>query len=115
MPAGNPYTRPANRSEREAMTRQSARNAAMKNIDRRSGENIEDVIQPLDEFHSNDTSLRKMKGYIKEAGSADREVLSNMKQKESRRKADRYSFKDGGMVRGCKSSQMSGKGFRGTY
>lgn len=24
-------------------------------------------------------------------------------------------YKDGGMVRGCKSSQMSGKGFRGTY
>ena len=115
MPAGNPYTRPANRPEREAMTRQSARNAAMKNLDRKTEENIKDGHQTVDEFLSNDDSLRKMKGYIREAGSADREVLSDMKQKESRRKADRYSFKDGGMVRGCKSSQMSGKGFRGTY
>lgn len=39
------------------------------------------------------------------------------------RAAERYAedemdvkdFAEGGMVRGCKSSQMSGKGFRGTY
>lgn len=28
---------------------------------------------------------------------------------------EREEYRNGGMVRGCKSSQMSGKGFRGTY
>ena len=32
-----------------------------------------------------------------------------------RQLTDSLSYKDGGMVRGCKSSQTSGKGFRGNF
>lgn len=36
-------------------------------------------------------------------------------EREARDRDSLMNFKDGGMVRGCKSGQTSGKGFRGTY
>lgn len=45
---------------------------------------------------------------FKDPGAAER----MMKFEESAREA---GFKDGGMVRGCKGMQVSGKGFKGTF
>lgn len=119
MPGGrNPYTRPANKPERAAMKRQSARKAAKDNIQSRVRENIEDVSQTLDQFKLDDGRLRTMKSLIDEAGSEDRKVLDNMKQKERRRKDDMFMMKKGGAVRGYMDGgevcRGGGKAMRGT-
>jgi hypothetical protein len=83
MPGGNnPYTRPANKPERAALKRQSARNAAMKNLEKRREENI------------------KADKSIYGSGSEDRQILENMKRKSSDRKADMFKMEKGGAVKG---------------
>jgi hypothetical protein len=44
-----------------------------------------------------------------------RAVRSGNKSKQRIESEGTPKFRDGGMVRGCKSGQMSGKGFSGTY
>ena len=98
MPGGNPYTRPANRPEREAMSRQSARKAAIENIDRRRDENIS-ADNSTDEFMRDLKRLERLQGKIRtsDAYAADEDIISGMKSKESKRKANRY-YKNGGCV-----------------
>jgi len=116
MPGGNPYTRPANKKEREAMSRQSARKAAIENIDRRREENISSG-NSMDEFMRDLERLSTMQGKIRnsDAYAADEATIAGGKAKENDRKANRYKYANGGMVRGCKSSQVSGKRFTGTF
>jgi len=62
MPGGNnPYTRPANKPERAALKRQSARNAAMKNLEKRREENLLSV-KNTDEFIRDLDRLSRMTG-----------------------------------------------------
>jgi hypothetical protein len=113
MPGGNPYTRPANRKERGAMSRQSARKAAIENIDRRREENI----GSSDQWLKTDSDLDTMQDKIRfsDAYAADKDIISGMKDKESKRKADRYKYKNGGKVKGYKGGGcvMAGRG--GSY
>ena len=103
MPGGNnPYTRPANKPERAAMKRQSARNAAMKNLEKRREENIS-ADKSIDEFIRDVDSLSRMTGEIYGSGSEDRQILENMKRKSSDRKADMFKMEKGGAVRGYKN------------
>jgi hypothetical protein len=99
MPGGNPYTRPANRPEREAMKRQSARKAALDNIDRRLEENISSV-NSADEFIRDLDSLSAMKSRIRnsDAYAADDATIAGGKAKENDRKANRYKYANGGCV-----------------
>ena len=118
MPGGNPYTRPANRKERGAMSRQSARKAAIGNIDRRIEENIK-ADNSVGEFMRDLKRLESMRGKIRtsDAYGADEDIISGMKDKESKRKANRY-YKNGGKVKGYKGGGcvMPGRGgsFKGT-
>ena len=43
------------------------------------------------------------------------DVLEDAMRYERRREGDTKTYRDGGMVRGCKGVQVSGKGFKGTY
>lgn len=104
------------------MKRQSARNSAKDNIKSRVRENIADGSQTVDQFMVNDSRLRAMRSLIDEAGSEDRKVLNEMKQKERRRKDDMFMMKKGGAVRGymdggevCRGGgkAISGTKFRG--
>lgn len=114
MPGGrNPYTRPANKPERASMKRQSARKAAKDNIESRILENTsQGQGRTVDDFLLDDVRLRRMKSLINEAGSEDRKVLDNMKQKERRRKDDMFMMKKGGKVKGYKGGGcvMPGRG-----
>ena len=116
MPGGNPYTRPANRKERGAMSRQSARKASLDNIDRRIEENIK-ADNSVDEFMRDLKRLEAMRGKIltSDPYAADEDIISGMKDKESKRKADRYKYKNGGKVKGYKGGGcvMAGRG--GSY
>jgi hypothetical protein len=116
MPGGNPYTRPANRPEREAMSRQSARKAAVKNIESKREENLKAAQSP-DQWLKSDRDLTIMQGKIRnsDAYAADDATIAGGKAKENDRKANRYKYANGGMVRGCKSAQVSGKRFTGTF
>lgn len=68
---------------------------------------VRDAIEPMSSVRP-----KKRPGYVEDDAAAMERV---------RRSAERdmedmpQKYADGGMVRGCKSSQMSGKGFRGTY
>ena len=98
MPGGNnPYTRPANKPERAAMKRQSARNKALRNLKNRREENI-DTNKSTDEFLTDLNRLTTMEGIIRGAGSEDRQTLSNMKEKAERRKKDMFKMNKGGAV-----------------
>ena len=100
MPGGNnPYTRPANKPERAALKRQSARNAAMKNLEKRREENIK-ADKSIDEFIRDSDRLARMTGEIYGSGSEDRQILENMKRKSSDRKADMFKMEKGGAVKG---------------
>ena len=111
MPAGNPYTRPANRPEREAMTRQSARKAAIKNIESKREENFNDE-QSTRDWLKNDTDLRRLQGQIRtsDAYAADAATIEGGKAKERERKANRYKYANGG----CVSAGRGGK-FKGSF
>ena len=103
MPGGNnPYTRPANKPERAALKRQSARNAAMKNLEKRREENLFSD-KNTDEFIRDLDRLSRMTGEIYGSGSEDRQILENMKRKSSDRKADMFKMEKGGAVRGYKN------------
>jgi len=98
MPGGrNPYTRPANKPERAAMQRQSARNKALANIKSRREENI-DADNTVNEFTRDLDRLIAMESQIRGAGSEDRQTLDNMKQKARRRKRDMFKMNKGGAV-----------------
>ena len=99
MPGGNPYTRPANRPERGAMSRQSARKAAIGNIDRRLEENTTDD-NSHHEFMRDLKRLSTMKGKIRnsDAYAADEATIAGGKAKENDRKANRYKYANGGCV-----------------
>jgi len=98
MPGGNnPYTRPANKPERAALTRQSARNAALKNIEKRHEENL-NADKSIKEFIRDLDSLSRMTGKIYGSGYEDRQILENMKRKSSDRKADMFKMEKGGAV-----------------
>ena len=103
MPGGNnPYTRPANKPERAALKRQSARSAAMKNLEKRREENLFSD-KNTDEFIRDLDRLSRMTGEIYGSGSEDRQILENMKRKSSDRKADMFKMEKGGAVRGYKN------------
>ena len=99
MPGGNPYTRPANRPEREAMSRQSARKAAIENIDRRREENItsgnstDEFIRDLERLSTMQSKIRRSDAY-----AADEATIAGGKAKENDRKANRYKYANGGCV-----------------
>ena len=100
MPGGNnPYTRPANKPERAAMKRQSARDAAIKNIKQKREENIV-AKKTTDEFTRDLDRLLAMEGMMNDASRDDRQILSNMKRNASDRKANMFKMKKGGAVRG---------------
>ena len=66
------------------------------------------------------TPLRYLTAKLLERGERRRFEREQPRRRAEAAEAERQftdslSYKDGGMVRGCKSSQMSGKGFRGTY
>ena len=99
MPGGNPYTRPANRPERGATSRQSARKAAIGNIDRRIEENIT-ADKRHQEFMRDLNRLTTMQGKIRnsDAYAADEATIAGGKAKENDRKANRYKYANGGCV-----------------
>ena len=111
MPAGNPYTRPANRPEREAMTRQSARKAAIKNIESKREENL-NAEQSSKQWLKNDKDLAAMQGEIRnsDAYAADAATIEGGKAKEKERKANRYKYANGG----CVTAGRGGK-FKGSF
>jgi len=111
MPAGNPYTRPANRPEREAMTRQSARKAAIKNIESKREENV-NAEQSSKQWLKNENDLTLMKRKIRnsDAYAADEATIEGGKAKERERKANRYKYANGGCV-----SAGRGGTFKGSF
>lgn len=111
MPAGNPYTRPANRPEREAMTRQSAREAAIKNIESKREENLNAAQSPK-QWLKSDRDLTTMQGKIRtsDAYAADAATIEGGKAKEKERKANRYKYANGGCV-----SAGRGGTFKGSF
>ena len=117
MPGGNnPYTRPANKPERAAMKRQSARDAAIKNIKQKREENIV-AKKTTDEFTRDLDRLLAMEGMMNDASRDDRQILSNMKRNASDRKANMFKMKKGGAVRGYEGGgevcRGNGRAFQG--
>jgi hypothetical protein len=52
---------------------------------------------------------------MEEQRMRERTEMGNRQDSGMSRREMEQGFADGGMVRGCKPGQMSGKGFRGTY
>jgi len=51
-----------------------------------------------------------------EGGAVERGNRASMREAEDYEDfVERKEYRDGGMVRGCKPAQMSGKGFKGTF
>ena len=98
MPGGkNPYTRPANKKERAALKRESARNKALENLKELSY----DAVGDDDKFNQ----LRMMMGEIRRGDSSmeDFETLSRGKRRQTERENNMYKMKSGGKVKKMKS------------
>ena len=94
MPGGkNPYTRPANKKERAALKRESARNKALENLKELSY----DAVGDDDKFNQ----LRIMMGKIRRGDSSmeDFETLSRGKRRQTERENNMYKMKSGGKVK----------------
>ena len=74
------------------------------------------MIEGYEEGGAVETSLRpKMRPARIEQEAAEAAAVKRGNNEARRRASDTQNFYDGGMVRGHKSGQMSGKGFSGTY
>lgn len=74
------------------------------------------MIEGYEEGGAVETSLRpKMRPARIEQEAAEAAAVERGNSEARRRASDTQNFYDGGMVRGHKSGQMSGKGFSGTF
>ena len=74
------------------------------------------MIEGYEEGGAVETSLRpKMRPARIEQEAAEAAAVKRGNNEARRRASDTQNFYDGGMVRGHKSSQMSGTGFSGTF
>ena len=109
MPGGkNPYTRPANKPERAAMKRQSARNKLKSELRDERARLRDDTSVSNKDYQSDATNIGRLLMNLDDSRGAreDRLTSDNAKAKEARRRDQMYAMKSGGKM---KKMKMGGK------